>query len=194
MAISVASSAPEQFAAHRERRHAEHAARDRLVGFAAQCVLDGAVGDPRFRIGNAEPIGEIDPLDRKVRQPAVAPDETEDLRDRVEPGIARDREPQQRQRIERVRVRKPERDAERLRLPHDEPVGEHALGRNLRRSLLAVRVEDGREQHGMGPYRRRMRLQAFALQVRERRDEIEIPVGDHRRSSVDGNRRQTARR
>src|SRR4029078_4217223 len=46
------------------------------------------------------------------------------------------REPQQRQRIERMRVGKLERDAERFRLPDDEAIREHALHRDLGRPIL----------------------------------------------------------
>ena len=116
---------------------------------------------------------ELRPFDRQIRQAPVAPDETKDSRDGVETTVARDREAQQRYRAERMRVRKAQRDAERLRLPDDEPVGEHALGRNLGGSLLAVRVQNRREEHRMRADERRMRLQPLALQVGKRRHEIE---------------------
>ena len=42
--------APEQLAAGRDRRHAEHAARDRRVGFAPQRILDLRLGDARVGV------------------------------------------------------------------------------------------------------------------------------------------------
>ncbi len=80
-------------------------------------------------------------------------------------------------------MRKPERNAERFRLPDDESVRENALGVDLGRALLAIRIEDCREHDRPRPYRCGMRLQPLALQVRERRDEVEVPVGDHREGS-----------
>ena len=96
-----------------------------------------------------------------------------------------------------MRVRKLERNAKRLGLPDDEAIREHALRGDFRRALLAVRIEDRGEQHRVRPYRCRVRLQALALQVGERRHEIEIPVGDHRsvarRRAPRGDRAATTR-
>ena len=88
-----------------------------------------------------------------------------------------------------------ERDAELLRLPEHEAVGERALGRDLGRALLPVRAEQRGEQHRPVADRepRRERRELLALQVRERRDEIEVPVGDRSRRSVAADARAARR-
>ena len=65
---------------------------------------------------------------------------------------------------------------------------------DLGRSLLPVGVEERREHDRMRPHRRGVRLEPFALQVGERGNEIEVPVGDRRHGSIRparGNRRAT---
>src|SRR6185437_282160 len=126
----------------RQRRHTEYAARDGVVRFAAQRSLDARIGNAGGGVRDAQTIDELRPFDRQIRQPAVTPDEAEDLRDRLDPVVACDREPQQRQWIERMRVRKSERNAERFRLPDDEAIRKAALRGDFRRSPLAVRAEN----------------------------------------------------
>ena len=174
--------APEELVADRERRHAEHAARDRLVGVAAQLVLHlrptRCAHRRRARRARrrAPPIRSAGPGSRPSRQTKRKIRCTASAE-----RVAGDRKAQQRQRVERMLGRKLERDAQPFRLPDAEAVGERALGRDLGRPLLAVRVEQRREQHRPVAQRqiaRRERGELLALQVRERRDEVEVPVGD----------------
>ena len=100
-----------------------------------------------LRVGHAELAHQLRPLDRQIPQPPIAPDEAEDAAHRVGLAVGGDRKPQQRQRIERMHGGKLERDAELARLPHHEAIGERALGGDLGRPLLPVRLEQSGEQH-----------------------------------------------
>ena len=173
--------APEKLVTERERRNAEYAARDRLVGVPAQLVLDRGQRDALARVGHSKRRGELRPLDRQVGEPAVAPDETEDAVHRLRRRIARDGEPQQRQRIEWMLRRELERNGEPPCLPQAETVGERPLGGDLGRAFLPMRAEQAGEQDRLVPNRDpwRERSELLALQIGERRNEIEIPVGDH---------------
>src|SRR5437667_5302945 len=70
-------------------------------------------------------------------------------------------------------------EAKPLCLPDDKLVREAPLGRNLGRSFVLVRLQQSREKHrpitNVDATLERGKL--LALQVRERRHEIEIPVG-----------------
>ena len=105
--------APEELVADRERRHAEHAARDRLVGVAAQLVLHlrrrRSARRRRARRGRA--TSSAHSIGRSGRRPSR---QTKRKIRCTASGVAvaGDREAQQRQRIERMLGRELERDAE----------------------------------------------------------------------------------
>src|SRR6516225_12482363 len=90
--------------------------------------------------------------------------------------------------------RKAHRNAEALRLPEAKAIGERALRRDLGGPALSVCVEDRGKEHGSIADRhlRRQRPEPLALQERERRDEIEIPVGDHSRTPARARRSRIA--
>jgi len=82
-------------------------------------------------------------------------------------------------------VRHLEGNREAAGFPQREAIGEGALARYLRRSLVRMRGEQSGEQHGpvADARLRPQQVELLALQVRERRDEIEVPVhGRHAKS------------
>ena len=170
--------APEQLVADRQRRYAEYAARNGVVGVPAQRVLDLGAGDALRSIGETELGGQLGPFDRQIPQASVAPDETEDRAHRFGRTIGRNRQPQQRQRIERMDGRELERYPELTCLPDDEPVGKAAFRGNLRRAEGVVCLEQAGEQHGPVAHAKRAleRGQLLALKIRKRRDKVKVPV------------------
>jgi len=112
------------------------------------------------------------------RQVAVAPDEREQPLHDLQRVPEHDRQPEQSQRNERVHRRKRERDAVRVREPGDVLEGPAALGRDLGRTGVPEVLEQPGEQHR--PARdARLRgefAELRALQVGERRDEVEVPL------------------
>jgi hypothetical protein len=129
-------------------------------------------------VGQLELRHQLGPFDRQIAEPPVAPHETENPAHRIGLAVGREGKPQQRERVERVRRRKRERDPELSRLPDDETVSEAALGGDLRRPLVRVRLEQAGEQNRPVTHADRalQRGQLLALQVRKRRNEVEVPV------------------
>ena len=74
--------------------------------------------------------------------------------------------------------REHQRHAFLARLPQHVPIGELALARDFRRPLLSVRIQDRAEQHRhrFDRVRRVQRLDLLPVQIRKRRQEIEVPA------------------
>jgi hypothetical protein len=75
---------PEELVVDRERRYAEHVARDGFFAVAPQGVLDGGICDQIVGIGGIEAVGKSLPFSRVADVAAFAPDEIEDC-----PGLSR---------------------------------------------------------------------------------------------------------
>ena len=140
--------------------------------------LHGRSGDRRGGIGDAERPRDRRESDRIHAALAVAPDVREHPLDRVPARARGDAQAQRGERIERMRGRESQRDAGAVRLPLHEAVGERALGRDLGGAELAVmreqRAEHDRHRHEFDA--RAQREHAWQLQVRERRNEVEVPA------------------
>ena len=68
-------------------------------------------------------------------------------------------------------------------LPDDEAISETPFGGNLRRADGVVSLEQAGEQHRPVAHAKRAleRGQLLALQIRERRDKVEVPVSARHR-------------
>ena len=167
--------APEQVVVDDEGRHAEHAGADRRVGILAELGLHALAGGEHFGAGDAERVAQRLPL--VVRRAALGPDEVEDRLDRVVGAAEGDREPQRVQRVERMPRRILHRDAVLVGLPLRVAVGVDALRLDLRRALVLEVLQQAGEQHRLHVDVRPLEDARVAgeLEVRERRDEVEVP-------------------
>jgi hypothetical protein len=101
----------------------------------------------------------------------------EDCLDRFPRRCRGDAQAQRRERIERMRGRKAQCHAGALGLPQHAAISELALARNFGRADVAELLQDRtkRDRHRRDVDARSPLPDAFELQIRKRRDEVEVP-------------------
>ena len=171
---------PEQSIAHHQHRHAKDARAERSVGVAAQGRLD-CFACQHAGI-DAQRLDQRRQRFRTVRSAPFGPDPAINRIDRLGRRVRGNVQPQRRDRIERMRGRKPQRNAFAPRLPQHTAISEFAFAWNFRRPFLAMRVQDRSEQdrHQFHRLLRRQFADFLPMQIRELRDEIEIPAQGRR--------------